>query len=404
MASVRRHKYPNGKPYHQAVWSVIGKDGVRRQKTKVFDKAGDAKAYARRMADEVERRGVADLHKHTVKEFLSQWLATLRQRGEHSPTTLTGYARNIDLLCREVGHIALAKLTPYQLDQAYAELLKRGGKSKRPNKDGSRSPVPLSARTVHSVHRCVHTAFEQARKWKLIPENPARDATPPSPLPSPARAMSDDEMLRVWQAAQKAQAENKIYPGIDCVVLLLILTGLRRSEVLGLTWDAIDLDAGRITVKRTLIVDEDGKPLLRTEKAKSANSLRPMTIPAILVDRLRAHWTFTAEQMLAWGADYRRDPLLVFPEAGGGMPNPSTWTIRLRQIMRQARVKGVQPAHGYRHSAATAMIAAGIDIKTVQTRLGHSTPAITMALYVHPEETRDKAAAEALAARLSKAL
>ena len=48
------------------------------------------------------------------------------------------------------------------------------------------------------------------------------------------------------------------------------------------------------------------------------------------------------------------------------------------------------------------MIAAGVDIKTIQTRLGHSTPAITMALYVHPEETRDRAAANALAARLER--
>ncbi|RWK11851.1 tyrosine-type recombinase/integrase [Mesorhizobium sp.] len=404
MASVRKHKYPNGRVCYQAVWAVVGKDGARSQKTKVFDKASDAKTYARRMADEVERRGIADPHKHSVREYLNRWLTTLRQKGEHSPTTLTGYRRNIDLLCGQVGHIALTKLSPYQLDQAYAELLKCGGKAKKPNKDGSRAPAPLSSRTVHGVHRCAHTAFEQARKWRFISENPARDATPPSPAPSPARAMSDDEIMRVWQAAKKAQAENKIYPGIDCMVLLLMLTGLRRSEVLGLCWDAVDLDAGKITVKRTLIVDEDGKPLLRDEKAKSTKSLRTVTIPAILVDRLRAHWTFTAEQMLAWGTDYRRDPLLVFPEAGGGAPNPSTWTIRLRQIMRQAKVKAVQPVHGYRHSAATAMIAAGVDIKTVQTRLGHSTPAITMALYVHPEEARDKGAADVLAARLSKAL
>ena len=402
MASVRKGRNPNGEIFHQAVWSVVGKDGKRRQRTKVFRKAADAKSYARRMSEEVEQRGVSDPHKHSIKEYLHGWLATLRQKGEHSPTTLAGYARNVHLMSGAVGHIALAKLTPYHLDQAYAELLNSGGQSKKLNKDGTRSSAPLSRRTVLSVHRCTHTALEQARKWKLIPENPARDATPPSPDPSPARAMSDDEIGRVWEAAQKAQSNGKIYAGIDCLVLLLMLTGLRRSEVLGLAWDAVDLETSRITVKRTLIVGEDGKPLLREQKAKSVKSLRVITIPAVLVDRLAQHWAFTTDQLLQWGSEYCRDPLFVFPEAGGGMPNPGTWTIRLRQIMRQARVKGVQPMHGYRHSAATAMIAAGVDIKTVQTRLGHSTPAFTMAAYVHPEESRDKAAGDALAARLQR--
>lgn len=402
MSSVRKGRYPNGKAFFQAVWTVIGKDGERRQQTKVFAKLGEAKTYAGRMADEVEKRGVADPHRHTVREYLNRWLATLRQKGEeYSPTTLAGYRRCTDLICSEVGHITLAKLSAYHLDQAYGALLKSGGKSRKPNPDGSRNPCPLTARTVHHAHRCIHTALEQARKWKLIGENPARDATPPSPSPSSARAMSDDEISRVWQAALKAQAGGKAYPGIDCVVLLMMLTGLRRSEVLGLCWDAIDLDAGKIAVRRTLIVGENGRPVLR-ERAKTARSLRTVSIPAVLAERLRAHWAFTAEQMLAWGADYCRAPMLVFPEAGGSMPNPGTWTIRLRQIMRQARVMGVQPAHGYRHSAATALIAAGTDIKTVQTLLGHSTPAITMALYVHSEETRDKAAGDALAARLER--
>ena len=116
--------------------------------------------------------------------------------------------------------------------------------------------------------------------------------------------------------------------------MLLMMTGLRRSEVLGLALDCVDLEDGKVAVKRTLIEDEDRTPLLR-EKAKTASSLREVTIPSRLVERLRVHKAFILEQKLKWGRDYAPGPMLVFPEAGGGPPNPSTWTIRLPQIMRQ---------------------------------------------------------------------
>ena len=84
MASVRKGKQKNGTVFYQAVWSIAGMDGKRKQQSKAFDKLADARSHANRMAEEVENRLVADPHRHTVKEYLSRWLATLRQRGEHS--------------------------------------------------------------------------------------------------------------------------------------------------------------------------------------------------------------------------------------------------------------------------------------------------------------------------------
>jgi len=75
---------------------------------------------------------------------------------------------------------------------------------------------------------------------------------------------------------------------------------------------------------------------------------------------------------------------------------PMDMTIRLRQVMRRAKVADRQPTHGWRHTSATLLIHSGENVKTVQTRLGHSTPAITMALYVHPTEEADRSAAEFL--------
>jgi integrase len=80
---------------------------------------------------------------------------------------------------------------------------------------------------------------------------------------------------------------------------------------------------------------------------------------------------------------------------------PLNLTARLRRLLRRAGIKGVQPVHGWRHATATLLIAGGADVKTTQSRLGHSSPTITLALYTDKVDERDRAAGEALAGYLS---
>ena len=235
-----------------------------------------------------------------------------------------------------------------------------------------------------NIHRVLHNALEQARRWKLIPENPARDARAPAPGKSRARAFSGDEVQRLLQEAGK---NIETYAIVAC----LLTGGLRRSELLGLAFDALDLDAGTLTVRRT-VVAVNSLPVLR-DKMKSESSGRTLSIPPQLVTLLRGQLVRVQENMLAWGREYQREPLLVFPGLAGAPMRPIALTIRLRQLIRRAKITG-QPVHGWRHTAATQLLDAGQNIKTVQARLGHSTPAITLALYVHPVEQRDQEAAE----------
>ena len=106
---------------------------------------------------------------------------------------------------------------------------------------------------------------------------------------------------------------------------------------------------------------------------------------------------------LAWGKGYQREPLFCFPSWAGAPMPPMDMTLRLRQVMRRAKVTGRQPTRGWRHTSATLLIHSGENVKTVQTRLGHSTPAITMALYVHPTEEADRSAADFLGSLLPPA-
>lgn len=116
---------------------------------------------------------------------------------------------------------------------------------------------------------------------------------------------------------------------------------------------------------------------------------------------IRKHRTWINEMILAWGKGYQREPLLLFPTFGGAPLPPGVLTIRLRQLHRQAKVSGVAPTHGFRHGMASALIAAGVDIKTVSERLGHATTSFTLATYVHAVKGKDKAAADTLGAQFS---
>jgi integrase len=381
MASVHKRVH-RGRITYRAVWRESGPGGRARLRNKSFAKAADAKIYAARMEAEVERRGVGDPARHSTGQYLSRWLATLRDRGEHSLSTLEYYARCITAAKPWVGDIPLSRLSAADLDHAYGELRKRGGRTR----DGKQTR-PLTARTVLNVHRCLHTALEQARKWKLIAENPARDARAPSPLRSCARAFTADEVQRLLEVAA---ADPTTY----AMVATMLTCGLRRSELIGLAFDAIDFEAGTLEVKRVGI--EVAHRAVICARTKTESSARKLKIPSALVALLKTQLVRVQKMVLEWGREYQREPLFVFPGLAGVPMSPHNVTDRMRALLRRAKIAGAQPCHAWRHTAATLLLDSGQNVKTAQARLGHSTPATTLALYVHPVEERDAEAAEHL--------
>ena len=227
------------------------------------------------MAEERELRGVGDPHRHSVAIYLQRWLAHLRERGDHAPTTLAGYQRHAAIAAHHIGHIPLAKLGTQDLDRLYATLRRRGS---RPRADGKPAPA-LSPQSVLHVHRLLHTALGQARKWRLIAYNPASDAKAPTVPFEQARGFTAVEIERLLEIARPD-------PGTTAILALLLITGLRRSELLGLALDAIDLEAGTVSVRRT-VTEVRGKAVLR-EIPKSKSAWRTLSIPLEVVALLRA--------------------------------------------------------------------------------------------------------------------
>jgi integrase len=387
MASTRKIKTRKGTVRWEARWREPGPAGKQTDRKMNFDSLKEAKAHALRMAEERENRGVGDPRKHSLKGYLAGWLAHLEARQDHAPTTLAGYRRHAEMAMHHIGHIPLEKLAPLDLDRLYASLLAKGG---RPRAD-EKPTKPLSRQSVLHVHRVLHTAFRQACKWRLISANPAADASPPAVQFKQSRGYTKDEIGRLMSAAED-DAEGY------CAQALLLTTGMRRSELLGLALDAIDLDEGLISIRRT-VTEVKGKAVVR-EIVKSTTSKRTLAVPPAVVTLLRQQKARVQEAAMAWGADYSREPMFLFPGLAGVAMPPMAMTLKLRQFRRRAKIEGVQPVHGWRHAAATLMISDGTDVKTTQARLGHSTPVITLRLYADKVDERDRAAGDKLAAYL----
>jgi integrase len=194
----------------------------------------------------------------------------------------------------------------------------------------------------------------------VLAHNPAADATPPSVPHKQARAFTIEEIAALLAAAEPD-------PETYCMLALLLTTGLRRSELLGLTLDALDLESATLTVERT--VTEIGSAVCVRETPKTKSSRRTLAIPAAVVALLRLQKARVLEQALAWGAEYRHGPRFLFPVNGGEPIRPFNLTARLSRLLHRAKIKGVQPVHGWRHATATLLIAGGTDVKTTQARL-----------------------------------
>jgi integrase len=282
-----------------------------------------------------------------------------------------------------VGGIALQDLTPTDLDHLYVTLLK----------GGRRNGTGLALKTVRNVHVMLHRAFEDAVEHDRVRRNPATRAKPPTAR----RARKPAAQRRTW-TRHHAEAFVGHVAGdpLRALYVLVLTTGLRRSEVLGLAWDHVDLDEGHLAVMQSL-VEVEHRPRLKPFP-KTDHSRRRIALDASTTRELRGHRTRQLEERLAAGDKYH-DHGLVFARADGQPILPTSLSRRFAMLARDAGLPDLSPRpfHGLRHTYATLALEAGVPIEVVSKRLGHASIAITADLYQHVTKSVDRNAAEAVA-------
>jgi integrase len=249
---------------------------------------------------------------------------------------------------------------------------------------------------VRRVHATLHRALRDAVRDNLIPRNFADDVEFPD-------SVKQDRVLHAWDSTQlkkflKSTDGDRLRP----LWLLYATTGARRGELLGLTWDDVDLTAATITIRRALV------PIgytVAVSEPKTEAGRRTIAVPASVCAVIKRHMAAQKAEKMAhrdvWGRDRPEGPgklNLVFTNEIGRELHPD----RVSKLFERAVARSKQPRislHGLRHTFATIALMEGKQpVSVVSRRSGHSKTSVTLDFYAHAmprddEETSDVVAA-----------
>lgn len=359
---------------HGAGWSIVYElprdaDGKRKQK---WLSGFPTKKEAERRLIEILRQADSGVYVDPgnldVAGLMDQWLKHME--GQVSRKTLDGYNGLVSAyIVPGLGAIKLAKLRPLHVDRFLKEL-----RSVRTGK-------PLAGKTRLHIYRVLSEALKRGVRWQLIERNPCEDVDAPRKNKPQIETLDAEQLQTVLEASRGGDWET--------AVLILATTGMRRGEVLALRWSDIDLDAAALFVRRTL---EDVNGKVAFKEPKTDRSRRKVALAEVTVNALRTWRQRQAEFCMATGLRPTDD--LVFHRVDGTPMLPSSLTQYFSRLT--ARLGLDVHLHALRHTHATQLLRAGVNVKVVSERLGHSSVAFTMDTYADVLDDMQDAAADAI--------
>ena len=358
----------------------------RRQKFVSFrGSRRKAENRLRALLSDVDKNNFVEPAKLTFGEWLLMWFETAIT-GKKKLRTVETYLSVIDRhLIPALGELLLQKLTAVDLERYFA--------SKK-----------LSSGTLQQHSAIIHSALASAERKRLVHRNESKlvDGKPR------AKRDHEDVQRNCWEAPeakQFLQTAEEAGPRQAAFYNVALETGMRKAELCGVKWDAVDFEAKQITVIRQLI--KPGKdPVFGPPKRGKVRTLDISLETVELLKELKRH---QAEVKMRNRTAYR-DHGLVFTKEWSdtgkktdclGDPLQQN-NLGQREFAKLLMASGVRPIkfHGMRHTCATLMLKNGENPKVVQERLGHANISITMDVYVHALPSMQKDAAAKLASLL----
>jgi integrase len=306
-----------------------------------------------------------DPSRETVGAFVERWLRDWANSNV-SNKTWTRYAQLLRKhFASRLGSVPIQKLRAADLQAAYTAMAEQG----------------LADQTRLHLHRVIHRMLGHALQWGVVTRNVATMVDAPRVRAHEIEILTPAEVKAVLEKLRG----RSLYP----IASVALATGLRRSELLALRWQDVDLDGATATVERALEQTKRGGLVFKPPKTRYGR--RTITLPPSTVAELRAHRKSQAEQRLALGLGKAPDDALVFATWEGSTRSPNALTKEWALAMKVAGIRAT--FHSLRHTHASTLIASGLDVLTISRRLGHGSPAITLGVYGHLFKPDDRAAA-----------
>jgi integrase len=366
------YEYPEG----SGVWyaQITLSNGTRRKRRASSQR--EARAKLRKLQAELE--GGVDLaaEQPIVAAWCAIWLETFAINLK--PYVKEDYAGEIRRYITDapIGKRKLNQLTAAEVQAWVNDLSKR-----------------LAPQTVHNAHARLHRALVVAMRQRYITRNVADDIELPSVRTPPIKPLDFDDAIALLEAAEGERWEALYW--------LAVNIGMRQAELLGLTWEALDLHAGTLRVYQQLkrIKNADGKRVFVLQSTKTRAGERTPQLSADLIAVLRAHREAQEMERIRCGTEWNNQFNLVFVTETGRPIHFTDLVRHCKGLLKRAHLPAIR-FHDLRHTAATLMLDNGVSLVTVSKILGHATPAITATIYGHALDDAKAGAITGLSQRL----
>ena len=392
----------------------------------------DKLAMAAAIKFEEEIRAGYEIDKRKKFHEYAEYVIDLKSRTGLSPTTIERYRSMLPRIYDGIGHMKLTDIRPYHLNDLYKHLAENGIRNKGAIATAKKvvkkkvaalkrskasivkeagfshttlnailrgDPViyanaeklanllgysvselfvvedkfkPLSDKTILEHHRLISMIMAMAEKELLIPYNPAAKATPPKVSKKEADYFQPEEVAEIVKALQDVPIKWK------AMSYILIDTGCRRGELMGLQWHCVDLDKGIMMIKQALLYTKDKGVYVGPPKTgrPRAVCLAPETIEVL------KKWKAEQLRTKIRHADIWRDTGFIFTKDDGAAMHPDSITDWLNKFSDANDLPHIHP-HAFRHTVASILISSGIDPVTTANELGHADANTTQAIYAH---------------------
>ncbi|MBQ6171739.1 MAG: site-specific integrase [Clostridia bacterium] len=374
------HYDPDGKRHVK--WynlDVEAKRGNKRKAeerlTELLEKLNRGTDYLSESLTPAERERLR-LSNSPVDEYLVEWLEDHKRN--ITTRTYEGYKSYIDQRIvpyfREK-HILVKDMTGDNINAFYRYLTEQGLKG-------------TSQQRYHSV---LHLAFKTAVKRRIIPANPVDQADRPKSKPFISSYYNADEMKKLLEIAEKDE--------LHLVILLTAYYGLRRSEVLGLKWSAIDFTDKKIAIRHK-VLEESGE-IHGYDVMKTKSSYRTLPLIPVVEEALRNQIRCREEMKKAFRKGYCTDfDEYICTDALGRLYRPDYVSEHFALLLKKNGLRHIR-FHELRHSCASLLLAKKVPMKMIQEWLGHSDISTTSNIYSHLDAESKLESADIIGAALS---